>query len=97
MRGSLMSLHVLTDDRLQIGKAAVVVSKKVDKSAVKRNRIRRRIYEIVRTHQPQLNKPAGLVFTVYSGEVGTIDAARLEATVLDLLKQAHLLKDGSNR
>jgi ribonuclease P protein component len=91
VRGTLMSLHVLADDRLKQGKAAVVVSKKVDKSAVRRNRIRRRVYEILRRHQSELTAPAELVFTVYATEIATIPAEQLETAVLDLLKSAHLL------
>jgi ribonuclease P protein component len=86
-----MSLHVLADERMTTGKAAVVVSKKVHKSAVVRNRIRRRIYEIIRTHQPRLNKPCGLVFTVYSADVAMMPAADVDKAVTDLLTQAKLL------
>lgn len=89
-----MSLHVHIDERMGRGKAAVVVSKKVDKSAVRRNRIRRRIYEVVRRHQGDLTGPAGLVFTAYSADLATLPAPQLEAAVTDLLHQAKLLGHG---
>ena len=87
-----MSLHVLIDERITTGKAAVVVSKKVDKSAVRRNRIRRRVYEVVRKHQGDLNQPAGLVFTVYAASAATMPASQLEGVILDLLQSAQLIK-----
>jgi len=67
---------------------AVVVSKKVDKSAVARNRIRRRVYEAIRAELPQLTKPQDYIFTVYSREIKDIDFAALQALISDLLAQA---------
>lgn len=91
VRGSLGSLHVYSDaNRLQT-KAAVVVSRKVSKSAVVRNRIRRRIYEQVRLTLPELAHPAELVFTVYLAEAATMPPAQLAQEVSKLLKHAKLL------
>ncbi len=66
---------------------AVVVSKKVFKSAVKRNRIRRRIYEAAR---PLLIEAPAIdaVISVYSGEILTMTHAELSIEVLPLLKAA---------
>lgn len=60
-------------------RVAVVVSKKVNKSAVVRNRIRRRIYEIVR----QQDLPAGtdLIITVVDGVVATMPADQLQQSL----------------
>lgn len=81
-------------------KAAVVVSKKVHKSAVVRNRIRRRIYEIVRTYPdlgPDANAASGLqlVFVVYSEQLATISSLKLRASVHDLLARAIAAHVGS--
>ena len=45
---------------------AVVVSKKVLKSAVGRNRIRRRLYEAIRLNFSVFKQPRDYVFVVYS-------------------------------
>ena len=45
---------------------AVVVSKKVLKSAVGRNRIRRRAYEAIRAELPNIQKPVDCIFIIYS-------------------------------
>lgn len=68
---------------------AVVISKKVFKSAVKRNRIRRRIYEIARpllTDAPAIDA----VISVYSGEVLNMPHDELMIEILPLLKSAGL-------
>lgn len=67
---------------------AVVVSRKVNKSAVVRNRIRRRIFEIVRTQPPAKLAGYDLVFTVFSDELATDDQAKLQRNVLGLLRKA---------
>jgi ribonuclease P protein component len=92
VRGSLISLHVQADERVTATKVAVVVSKKVHKSAVQRNRIRRRIYEVVRLHHTELVYPAHLVLTIYSAELATMPSEELQSAVLSLLAKAELLK-----
>jgi ribonuclease P protein component len=67
-------------------RVAVVVSRKVNKSAFIRNRIRRRIYEIVRLNTP----PAGydLVFTAFHDQLAELPADKLSAQVKELLQHA---------
>ena len=67
-------------------RAAVVVSKKVHKSAVVRNRIRRRLFELLRSTVPS---DAGfeLVVVVQNSAVATMAAPELEAEVVGLLKK----------
>lgn len=90
-RNSLGSLHAYSDPKHQETHVAVVISKKVAKSAVVRNRIRRRIYEVIRAHLTELQQPAQLVFTVYQVEAATIPAEELAQSLKDLLKQTKLL------
>lgn len=75
-----------TDYRL-----AVVVSKKVSKSAVVRNRIRRRIFELVRKkiENPQtVNQD--MVITVFSPEVAELKSQNLEKMLDELLTRADI-------
>jgi ribonuclease P protein component len=51
---------------------AVVVSKKISKSAVVRNRIRRRIYETVRTQAILTGQPIDAVFVVQNLGIATM-------------------------
>lgn len=68
-RGRYMMIRYAPHSPQYPSRVAVVVSKKVYKSAVKRNRIRRRIYDIVRHSLDDQNLTVDVVFTVLSGEV----------------------------
>ena len=64
---------------------AVVVSKKVDKTAVGRNRIRRRIYEAIRLELPQYSTEMDCVFIVYSKDLATMPFVELQTIIRSLL------------
>jgi ribonuclease P protein component len=68
-------------------RVAVVVSRKVSKSAVIRNRIRRRIYEAVRRTESAIAPSTDLVFTVFDEKVANVEASKLEATIAELLQK----------
>lgn len=64
---------------------AVVVSKKVLKSAVGRNRIRRRIYEAIRLNKPDNKVANDYVFIINSKEIATCPFDEIVGTISDLL------------
>jgi ribonuclease P protein component len=68
-------------------RVAVIVSRKVHKSAVARNRLRRRIYEIIRTG-PEITEPVDMVLTVFSDQVSGLGPAELRRSVHQLLARA---------
>lgn len=72
---------------------AVVVSRKVSKSAVVRNRIRRRIYEVVRNEHNvhKVEWPYDLVLSVFDEKVATMSPESLRECVQKVLKRAGLL------
>ena len=72
-------------------KAAVVISRKVAKSSVKRNRIRRRIYEIVRKNYLPLDLKNNLIFIVYSEDIDLLNHDQLVDRLDSLMKKAGLL------
>lgn len=88
-RGPYCLLKYAPNSRRSTYRVAVVVSKKVHKSAVVRNRIRRRIYEIVRTDLAP-NQPYDLVFTVFSEKLATLPADQLRKMIVGELRAAHL-------
>lgn len=88
VRGPAISLKYTLNQRRHTYRVAVVVSKKVSKSAVTRNRIRRRVYEAVRTQTAAIHQPYDLIFMVYSEQVATMDAAQLQKNVTELLRKA---------
>jgi ribonuclease P protein component len=65
----------------------VVVGKKVYKSSAKRNRIRRRVYEVVRHHWTDVSQGYDLAITVYSPEVFLLPHDQLESEIKQLLSQ----------
>ena len=70
---------------------AIVVSKKVHKSAVKRNRVRRRIYEIIRHLLPEVKTTHDFVITVFTQEVISFEADILEKQLRELLAKEKLI------
>ncbi len=88
VRGSLMSLRYRPNTRRRNYRVAVVVSKKVHKSAVTRNRIRRRLYELCRRQLAGLQGGHDIVVTVFSDTVATIPAGELQRELHDLLQQS---------
>ncbi len=90
VRGTLVSLRFVRNDRQQSYRVAVVVSRKVSKSAVVRNRIRRRIYEIVRKNAAQITEAYDLVFTVYGEDAAQMSHATLQKVILGELSRARV-------
>jgi ribonuclease P protein component len=90
VRGSQITLRYAVNPRRQTHRVAVVVSKKVDKSAVVRNRIRRRLYEAVRRHEDLVQGPYDLIFTAFNAQLAAADAAVLQKQVAELLRRAKL-------
>jgi len=68
-------------------RAAVVVSKKVHKSAIVRNRIRRRIYEYVRQYMQTSPTQLDLVFVVQSVALANTAAQDVQKELNSLLKK----------
>jgi ribonuclease P protein component len=87
-RGSFISLRFAARPADKPYRVAVVVSRKVHKSAVVRNRIRRRVYELVR--QSEAVPVADLIFTVFSDQVASLETSRLNAAINELLDKANL-------
>ena len=71
-------------------KYAVVVSKKVAKSAVVRNRIRRRVYEWIRQNQDQIIKGRLYAVFIYRQDFATQPSSDLSNLLKDLFSQVKL-------
>lgn len=91
VRGPLCSLKYAHNERRQTYRAAVIVSKKVSKSAVVRNRIRRRVYEAIRGLETGITSPYDLVFTIFSDNVAALSHEDLVRAIRAQLKQAGVL------
>ena len=92
IRSSLVTMKYTSNPRRKHGRFAVVISKKVIKSAVRRNRLRSRIYEIIRLELPTLKDNYDIVMLVFSGEVYSMNHEALEGLIKKLFSQAELYK-----
>jgi ribonuclease P protein component len=85
-----ISLRVAPNLRRANTRVAVVISKKVVKSAPKRNRVRRRVYEVLRTHWAHIKPSHDIVLTVYDPNYWEVPHDQLEAEIIDALQRSHL-------
>ena len=88
VRGSQLSLRFRSRGPSKPYRVAVVVSRKVSKSAVVRNRIRRRIYEVVRQSESSIMSGTDLVITVFDDKLATVEATKLQSAIQELLQKA---------
>ena len=90
-RSRLFAVRAIENSRRQESRCSVVVSKKVLKSAVGRNRIRRRVYHIVHTELPNFARAQDVVIGVCSSEVIAMPHKELQAQLLSQLRETGTL------
>ena len=88
-RSKFFTLKWTANKHRQYPRVSVVVSKKIFKSSVKRNRVRRRLYEIVRPLLP-VAPVVDVVISVYSADALTASPDELAIQLLPLLQRAGL-------
>jgi ribonuclease P protein component len=98
--GTWLTLRVLPEDRGILPprdrphppspwRCAIVVSSKVSKRAVRRNRLRRLLHQQLLTHPPIPEQPAWLVFSLKPGSIDAEESLLL-GECLQLLRKAEL-------
>lgn len=92
IRSSLINLKYCENKFRKNPRYSVVISKKVLKSAVGRNRIRRRIYEIIRLENEKINNVYDVVFIVLSRDILDTPSKDLSDTIIQLYKSANIYK-----
>lgn len=96
VRGAAFNVKYLWRDERRPHRCAVVVSKKVSKSAVVRNRIRRRMYELIRQLEQPVPSGLDLVVLVYSEEIADIEHEQLKQALQALLQKIYRTKNEQN-
>lgn len=86
-----IALKYVRNPQAKSYRVAVVVSRKVSKLAVVRNRIRRRIYEVIRTTEAHIVAPYDMVFIVYEIELAQLPAIEVRGAVQNLLHKAGIV------
>jgi len=77
---------------LKESRFGIIVSKKVSKKAVVRNKIKRRIREILKKELKKIKKGQDIVFFVYP-ELKDKEFFEIQKTVIKVLKKGKLLKE----
>ena len=92
-RTQTITLKSTANDRRKYSRFSIVVSKKVIKSAVGRNRIRRRLYEYIRTHLDRIDGIHDIVLICTSSELRTLPYDEISSQLDQLFVKAGLFKD----
>ena len=95
VRRPKMSLVFVPNSR-GFTRIAVVVSKKVLKTAVGRNRIRRRVYEALRQNMDYIPKKTDYVFVVFSKEIKEMPFNELEKLLGELVEDSKVCYNREN-
>lgn len=90
-RGPWFAIKSTPNDKRKEPRFGVVVSRKVNKSAVVRNRIRRRLYEILREFSPNINGSPDVVVTVFHDSVAEEPHKNLTTQLKKQLRELGLL------
>lgn len=96
VRSQLFTVKYVPNTHRSHSRFSVVVSKKVIKSAVGRNRIRRRLYEYVRLNTARLNETYDIVIICTSAELRTLPFAEIKEQLEQLFDKAALYKTPEN-
>jgi len=91
VRSGQLAMRYVLNRRRSKYRAAVIVSRKVDKSAVVRNRIRRRVYEIIRACAGEITEPYDIAFTIFTNQLADISSAQLQRQVRECLAKANII------
>ena len=96
VRSQAMTIKWVVNTHRSKPRFSVVVSKKVIKSAIGRNRIRRRIYEHLRIHLDLLNDTYDIVVITTSPDLKDMPYSELANLIDGLLHKATLYKTPQN-
>lgn len=92
VRSQLFTIKYVPNTHRSHPRFSVVISKKVIKSAVGRNRVRRRLYEYLRTHTDQLDDVYDIVVICTSPELRTLPYEQIAEQLNQLFAKASLYK-----
>lgn len=95
VRRAQMSLVFMPNEK-GFTRVAVVVSKKVAKSAVERNRIRRRVFEALRINFDLLPPKTDYAFVIYTRAVKNMKFSELEKLLGELVEESKMCYNGKN-
>lgn len=96
IRTPKMSL-IFVENTRKFTRVAVVVSKKVIKSAVGRNRIRRRMYEAIRLNFDNVPKGNDYIFVIYDKKIMSMPFEEIQAMVNKIIDESKVCYNKENK
>lgn len=93
-RNGRILVRSVPNKRRSDSRVAVIVGKKVAKSAVVRNRIRRRVFEVVRKNWTRIVPQTDFAVTVLSADMAVLPSVDVERSVLEVLRRAGVYQTG---
>jgi len=91
-RGSMFAVKAAHNEKRRNYRVAVVVARKVNKSAVARNRMRRRLYEIIREVEDRISGPYDIAITVFQNSLLESTHSQIKTQLIKQLKEAGVIK-----
>jgi ribonuclease P protein component len=91
VRNRLVTIKYVLNTHRKQPRIAVVISKKTLKSAVRRNRIRRRVYEHVRLKLPNLKAVYDIAIIVTSSDLINLSHSEMSQQIDQLFDQAKII------
>ena len=91
-RGRYITVKTLLNPSRKSPRFAVIISKKVHKSAVGRNRVRRQTYEIIRKEMPLLKPGQDTAVIITSGDFLGLDSKTRLEVLRDCFNKSNLYK-----
>ena len=92
VRSQLFTIKFVANEHRAHSRVAIVISKKVIKSAVGRNRVRRRLYEYMRTNLERVEGTYDIVVICTSGELRTLPYGDISEQLDQLFIKSSLYK-----
>lgn len=90
VRSQLFTIKYIANTKREKPRFSVVISKKIIKSAVGRNRVRRRVYEYLRLKTSELNGVYDIVVICTSGEIRAMPYKEMSDQLDRLFEKASL-------
>ena len=92
-RSKSISLRVAPNSRRQNSRVSVVISKKVIKASPKRNRVRRRVYEVLRTEWDHIKPSYDILISIYDPSFFDAEHVIIATEIKKMLKVAEIWVD----
>ncbi len=91
VRGQYLNIKYINNPKRDNFRASVVVSKKVSKSAVTRNKIRRKLYEIIRINSDKITSPFDIVLIIQNEKILDTTTTELNKLLIQHFKEAGMI------